>query len=92
MVTTYLFEPPAALRRHHLDSAPVELAIDLQDLVQQLDAGSKPIRWLPQHLPLVLSHLPSGVSVGLYGRGPNWLDAAVALHAAAAEFFLFDSG
>jgi CRISPR-associated protein Csx3 len=28
--------------------------------------------------------------LGLYGRGPNWLYAAVALHAVPAPFYLFD--
>lgn len=89
-LATYLFEPSAALRRQHLDSAPTELSVDIQDLAQQIHVAGEPSHWLPEHLPLVLSYLPSGVSVGLYGRGPNWLFAATAAHAYPAAFYLFD--
>lgn len=88
-VATYLFEPPEALRRQHLDQAPVDLAIDLQELAHDFGADGSPY-WRPQHLPQLLDYLPPAVSGGLYGRGPNWIFAAVAAHLRPAPFYLFD--
>ncbi len=76
------------LRRRHLWQAPVELAVDLERLATYLDLD--PHDWPPGALPQVLEYLPMGRPLGLYGRGPNWLYAAVALHAAPASFYLFD--
>lgn len=80
------------LRRVHLDSVPVETAIDLDRLARTLKVpsnGEKAV-WAPEHLPLVIDYLPQAVPLGLYGRGPNWLYAAVACWAAPAPFFQFD--
>ncbi len=75
-------------RRHHLETAPVELAVDVVRLARRL--GENPHRWRPHALPAVLSYLPSAKPLALYGRGPNWLYAAVAVHALPASFHLFD--
>ena len=76
------------LCRRHLESAPTELAVDLERLARQV--GEDPNRWEPQALPAVLEYLPPGEPLALYGRGPNWLYAAAAAHALPAPFFLFD--
>ncbi len=85
-----LFRPLApALYRHHMETAPAELAVDLERLARQWNRD--PNRWLPQDLPAVLDYLPAGKPLALYGRGPNWLYAALAVHALPAPFYLFDA-
>jgi len=76
------------LRRHHLENAPVELVVDIERAARQM--GWDPHHWRPQDLPAVLDYLPAGKTLALYGRGPNWLYAAIAAHCAPAPFFLFD--
>ncbi|HOT92909.1 MAG TPA: CRISPR-associated protein Csx3 [Anaerolineae bacterium] len=76
------------LRRQHLEMAPVELVVDVQSLAHSL--GCEERDWLPEDLPRVLDYLPQGEPLGLYGRGPNWLYAAVAVHALPSPFYLFD--
>jgi CRISPR-associated protein Csx3 len=81
------------LRRSHLASAPVETAIDLDRLARTLGvpfSGDKAL-WQPRHLPRVLDYLPEAAPLGLYGRGPNWLYAAVALLACPEPFHQFDA-
>jgi CRISPR-associated protein Csx3 len=80
------------LRRSHLSAAPVEASIDLDRLAHSFSIpfdGHKAI-WSPHHLSRLLNYLPQGEPLGLYGRGPNWLYAAVALHAQPALFYQFD--
>ncbi len=38
----------------------------------------------------MLAYLPEGEPLAVYGRGPNWLYAAIAAHAFPAPFYLFD--
>lgn len=80
------------LRRSHLNSAPVETVIDLDHLARTLGVPHREEHaiWEPHHLPAVLDYLPEAVPLGLYGRGPNWLYAAVALLSAPAAFVQFD--
>ena len=81
------------LRRSHLSSAPVETTIDLDRLAHTLhvpSTGDKAV-WQPHHLPDVLAYLPEAIPLGLYGRGPNWLYAAVALLAHPEPFYQFDA-
>lgn len=76
------------LRHAHCSLAPVETVIDLDRLAHTL--GTDPTNWEPHHLPQVLDYLPEATPLGLYGRGPNWLYAAVALLAYPAPFYQFD--
>ncbi len=76
------------LRRSHLADAPVELAVDLAQLAAHF--GRDPNAWLPQDLPAILDYLPESRPLALYGRAPNWLCAAVALHALPEAFWVFD--
>jgi CRISPR-associated protein Csx3 len=80
------------LRRVHLDAAPVETAIDLDRLARTLHVSHQEERtvWEPRHLPAVIDYLPQAVPLGAYGRGPNWLYAALALLAAPSPFVQFD--
>ena len=76
------------LRHQHLETAPVELAVDVDHLARSLGCDAR--AWQPEDLPAVLDYLPEGQPLALYGRGPNWLYAAVAVHAWPAPFHLFD--
>jgi len=76
------------LRRFHYNLAPVETVIDLDRLARTLNID--PTNWEPRYLPRVLDYLPRTRPLGLYGRGPNWLYAAVALLAYPAPFYQFD--
>ncbi|MCX7855528.1 MAG: CRISPR-associated protein Csx3 [Anaerolineae bacterium] len=85
-----LFGPFAAdLYRRHMAAAPAELVVDLERLARQM--GREPTEWRPDDLPAVLDYLPAGEPLALYGRGPNWLYSAVAVHALPAPFYLFDA-
>ncbi len=81
------------LRRSHLALAPTDTAIDLDRLAHTLEvpfAGGR-ASWEPRHLPQLLDYLPEATPLGLYGRGTNWLYAAVALLAHPAPFYQFDA-
>ncbi len=82
--------PPAQLRQEHLENAPVETVVELDRLKRTLHIGGDPATWEPASLPQVLDYLPAGVPLGLYGRGPNWLYAALALLAYPGELYQFD--
>ena len=78
------------LRRMHRAMAPVELVIEVDRLLRTLGISDEGPRWEPAHLPRVLDYLPAQTPLGLYGRGPNWLYAALALHAHPAPLYQFD--
>ncbi len=80
------------LYRRHESRCPVETVIHLGRLARTLGLGleGQQVRWEPDHLPMVLDYLPEATPLALYGRGPNWLYAAVALLAAPAALVQFD--
>lgn len=81
------------LRHLHLASAPVETTIDLDRLAHTLQVpfiGEK-ATWQPHNLADLLDYLPAAVPLGLYGRAPNWVYAAVALLSRPAPFHQFDA-
>ncbi|MFQ5813176.1 MAG: CRISPR-associated protein Csx3 [Anaerolineae bacterium] len=66
--------------------------VDLDRLVRTFDVpveGEKAL-WEPRHLPQALDYLPEATPLGLYGRAPNWLYAALALHVSPAQLYQFD--
>lgn len=75
----------------HLKQAPAELVIELKRLGTGLEALDTKQNWLPAALPRVLDYLPQREPLAVYGRGPNWLYAALARHAYPAPFYQFDS-
>jgi len=91
-LSPYFNYPAEELRRIHLAAAPVENAIDLDEMARLLGLpfDSQKATWQPGDLAALLGQLPGGERLALYGRGPNWLYAAVALQAWPAEFFQFD--
>lgn len=88
----YFDYAPQEIKQMHLNTELVETTIDLDQLAQTLKIphqGQKAI-WEPEHIPRLFDELPDNASLGLYGRGPNWLYAAVAIHDRAAPFYQFD--
>jgi CRISPR-associated protein Csx3 len=81
----------AELRRLNLQHAPTELVVELERLGVSLEALDADQKWIPTQLPRVLDYLPARQPLALYGRGPNWLYAALALHAYPRALYQFDS-
>lgn len=79
---------PEEIRQAHMAQAPVEMVVDLDRLAHAI--GTDPLHWQPGDLPAVLRYLPSRKPLALYGRGPSWLYAAVALASSPAPFYQFD--
>jgi CRISPR-associated protein Csx3 len=79
----------AELRQHHLQHAPTELAVDLDQLGDWLGLPRTERRWQPVALPAAVAYLPNA-PISLYARAPQWLYAALALHIAPRPVFLFD--
>jgi CRISPR-associated protein Csx3 len=52
--------------------------------------GAKAV-WQPHHLARVLDYLPENTPLGIYGRGPNWLYAALVLQSFPEPFYQFDA-
>lgn len=48
------------------------------------------IHWQPGDLRRAVDYLPADLPLAAYGRGPNWLYAALAAHAFPQPFFQFD--
>ena len=86
-ITPLLAYEQDELRRAHRAMAPLDLVIELESLRRTLGGGP---RWSPAQLPALLDYLPSGSPLALYDRAPNWLYAALALHAWPGRFYQFD--
>jgi len=76
------------LRRGHLDSAPGEV-VDVDTLIKDWAPESK--RWEPKMLVPLLDKVPQDTPLAVYGRGTNWLYAALAVHTNTEPFYQFDS-
>ncbi len=81
---------PDDLRKRHIRQSPAELVLELERLGRTLDALDATEEWQPQCLPATLDYLPPAVPLGLYGRAPNWLYAALALFAYPESLCQFD--
>ena len=77
---------PQDLERAFLEQAPSE-PIDLPTLVRNYTSSAW---WEPKMLVFLLKSLPENVPLSLYGKAPNWLYAALAVHAPQQPLFLFD--
>lgn len=86
--------PAEALEAEHLRRAPEGVPVRT---VAQLAAevGIRPsargLWWTPEHLPPAMAQLPAGRPLALYGPGPLWLYAGIAVRVAPAPFHLFDA-
>jgi len=87
-----LYYDPAELCRIHNSLCPVETIIDLDRLARTFKVpfdGERAV-WEPRYLPDVLAYLPERTPLGLYGRGPNWLYAALAFCPPPEPLYQFD--
>jgi CRISPR-associated protein Csx3 len=75
------------LRQSHFDAAPAQV-VDLDALLQKYAPRSE--RWEPQMLPSLLAGLPRATPLAIYGRGTNWLYAALVEHVSPHPFYQFD--
>lgn len=82
--------PDDRLRALHLAHAPAD-PLELNALGKMLGLGAGQITWKPADLPRVLNYLPRDTAHAIYDRGPNWLYAALALHAGKAALHQFDA-
>jgi len=76
------------LRALHLQQAPTELTLDIQQELRVFTTAS--VKWEPAMLPQLLERLPKQVPLSVYGRGPGWLYAALAAYEDPQPFYLFD--
>src|SRR5579883_295996 len=76
------------LRALHLQQAPTELTLDIQQELRAFTTSS--INWEPAMLPQLLARLPGQVPLSVYGWGPGWLYAALAAYEDPQPFYLFD--
>lgn len=90
LLRTLFSQSAADLRQAHLAAAPAEITVDLTRLARTLGVAPNGV-WQPADLPAVLAYLPERVPLAIYGRGPNWLYAALAAFAAPAPFYQFDA-
>lgn len=81
----------------HLSAAPVETVIVLDRLLRTLNGlppagpiASPGLRWQPADLLAALDYVPAATPLGLYGRAPNWVYAALWLHQGPAVGALYD--
>ncbi len=83
----------AELEKRHLEDAQLEDAqIEfVVHLDQQLHALAPDTdEWTYDLLEPLLAELPPQTPMAVYGRGPNWLYGALALHAGTKLFYQFD--
>lgn len=78
------------LPAYHDTLAPTELVVDLTRMKKAIQAIPSE-RWRPADLPAALAYLPAATPLALYGRGPNWLYAALTIHAWPAPCYQFDA-
>lgn len=75
-------------RSLHLERALTELTLDLQQELHAFTTTS--YRWEPEMLQPLLRRLPEATPLSVYGIGPSWLYAALAVHTDPQPFYLFD--
>lgn len=82
---------PLWLEQEHTHKAPYPLVIE-RELALKVQAHPQPNPWWePAELPGILDVVPSAQRLALYGRGPVWLAAALAVHTRPAPCAVFDA-
>lgn len=82
---------PDELEQAHFAQAGTELPLSLARAIPPLPAHHPEGNpWLPEELPTLLGSLPQSVSLGLYGRAPGWVYAALAAFALPQPVEVFD--
>jgi len=78
----------AELEQLQMDAAPIENIVHLAQHLQAL--GATDDRWTTDLMRQLLAELPAHNAMAVYGRGPNWLYGALALHNGTQPFYQFD--
>ena len=78
----------AELEKFHLDTAPIEYVVHLPQLLDALAPDTD--EWTPEMLQPLLAKQPVQAAMSVYGRAPNWVYGALALHAGTQSFHQFD--
>lgn len=85
-----LFQPyVAGLETFHLDLAPQQPPLHLLDQLHALRSDAS--EWAPNMLQELLAQRPAPSVLAVYGRAPNWVYGALALHARTEPFYQFDA-
>lgn len=71
-----------AVYRAHVALTDLELVIHVKRAIHPLPPHTTNNPWQPAELPTLLDSLPSDEPLGIYGRGPVWLYAALAAFSA----------
>lgn len=79
---------PIELEQLHMESAPIKTIVHVENYLHKLNPATN--RWTTELMCQLLAELPQG-AMAVYGRGPNWLYGALALHAATQPFYQFDA-
>lgn len=77
------------LYRTHLALTEVELVLHVEKRIHPLPARSE-YDWRSEDLPTLLASLPRNEPLGIYGRGPAWLYAALAAFNVPERCVVFD--
>ena len=80
---------PAELEKFHLDTAPIEFVVHLPHQLKSLAPDTD--EWTPDLLQPLLAEIPTQTAMSVYGRAPNWVYGALALHAGKQPFHQFDA-
>jgi len=79
---------PAELEGVQLKLAPADLVVGLDLFLTRLAPDAQ--QWNPAMLPLLLAELPDETSLAVYGPGPDWVYAGLAVHAGRQPFYQLD--
>lgn len=75
----------------HCKSAPVEFVVNLKTELYKLAPDAKEGQWSADLLQPLLASLPAQTEMAVYGRAPDWVYGALAMHAYPASFHQFDA-
>lgn len=84
-------DPNGELRTFHLQLAPVRPVIDLENPATIFKLASLSRAWSPEQVPGLLQILANPAALGVYGRGPGWILAAIATQFPEMELHQFDA-
>ncbi|MCB0030491.1 MAG: hypothetical protein KDE28_21415 [Anaerolineales bacterium] len=71
-----------------LAASRLPLVLELSELQDQLGGTGT---WHPEQIPALLHSISPGRALAIYGRGPNWVYGALAMHAYPAPVWQFDA-
>lgn len=78
------------LEKVHLDTAPpIEFLVHLPHQLHTLAPDTE--EWTTDLLEPLLANVPAQAALAVYGRAPNWVYGALALHAGTQAFYQFDA-